>query len=112
VSTRETLIEFVKILRSPRFLVDGTLPDDLTQISPRILQWPYMISVNPASVFEQITDDVAELKRVSDKMTSQFNAISEVLLVIMEEGPDFGMHVFKEVSKDFCKNFHGYQTKF
>ncbi len=31
---------------------------------------------------------------------------------MQEEDPDSGMRVFKEVSRNFCKNLHDYQTKF
>jgi hypothetical protein len=71
-----------------------------------------MISIYPGAVFEQITPEVALLKRASDKVTSQFNTISETL-VLMSEEEEVVVENFKAVSIFFfCVNLHDFQTKF
>ena len=111
LATKEILVELINTIISP--LVGGNR-DGLAEINPRFFLAAYMITINPAAVFDQITPQTAELKRASDKITRQFNAITEALTLVIEDPSEenYGIHVLQELSRNFCVNYHDYHTKF
>ena len=75
----------------------------------RVFLTSYMVSLYPTIVFEEMTPEATALKDASDKMTSQYNTISEALLRMQNRSNDIP---FKELSKDFCENLLDYHNKF
>jgi hypothetical protein len=78
-STKKSLDELIRVYY---LISNGNHDCSIVGLPARVFLASYMISVNPTNVFEQMTPEVTALKEASDKMTSQYNAMSEALLLI------------------------------